>query len=113
VVAVGGVGIGTVAQFEFDFAEIAVRAVQHLPALVRSDGGGELVVESDELKLGVEEAAEGAGGADAAGGTEVRVPEMLDADPGAEAKKDDDGTCKLLAGNAGEEGEAGGDAADP
>ena len=60
-----------------------------------------------------EEAAEGAGGADAAGGTEFRVPEMLDADPGAEAKKDDDGTCKLLAGNAGEEGEAGGDAADP
>ena len=114
VVAVGGVGIGPARQLEFDFveAEIAVGMVQHLPALVRGDGGGEIIVESDELKLGVEAAAEGAGEDHAAGRIELGVPEVLDADPGAEAEENDDGTGKLLMRNAGEQREPGADAAE-
>ena len=113
-VAVGRVGIETVSQLEFDFveAEIAVGMVQHLPALVRGDGGGEIIVESRELKLGVEAAAEGAGEDHAAGRIEFGVPEMLDADPGAEAEENDDGTGKLLMRDGGEEREAGTDAAE-
>src|ERR1035437_9709579 len=115
VVAVGGVGIGTARQLEFDFveAEIAVRAVQHFPALVRGDGGGEIIGESRELKLGVEAAAEGAGEDHAAGRIEFGVPEVLDADPGAKAEENDDGTGKLLLRNAGEQRESGADAAEP
>src|ERR1035437_5112283 len=114
VVAVGGVGIETVSQLEFDFveAEIAVGMVQHLPALVRRGGGGKIVAESDQLELSVEEAAEGAAEDQAAGRIEFGVSEMLDANPGAEAEEENDRAYKLLMRDAGEQREAGTDAAE-
>ena len=68
--------------------------VQHLPALVRRDGGGEIVVEGDEPEPGVEDVAEGAGEENAAGRIEFRVSEMLDADAGADAKEDNNDAGK-------------------
>ena len=105
-------GIETVSQLEFDFVEteVTVGTVQHLPALVRGRGGGKTITESDQLELGVKQAAEGAAEDHAAGRIEFGVPEMLDADPGAEAEEQDDGAGELLMRDAGEQREAGTDA---
>jgi hypothetical protein len=71
-------------------AELAIAALEDIPGIVGSGGGGQAFLEALDGDVGVEEPAESAVDEEAAGDAELDVTQVLDADPGGHAKRQDD-----------------------
>ena len=98
VVTVRGVRVETASGFESNFIEpeLAVRMLEDFPALCWCNGSGQVVTEHAELELGVQKAAEVSTENKAAGHSELRISEVLDANPSSGTKENDDRSSKTL-----------------
>ena len=98
VMTVHSVGVETAAEFESNFieAELAVSMFEDFPALIWCNGRSQVVTERAELELGVQAATKGSSENNPAGHSELRVSEVLDANPSSSAEENDDRSSRTL-----------------
>jgi hypothetical protein len=98
VATVRGVRVETASGFESNFIEpeLGVRMLEDFPALLWCNGSGQVVTEHAELELGVQKAAEVSTENKAAGHSELRISEVLDANPSSSAEENDNRSSKTL-----------------
>ena len=95
---VRSVGVETAYEFESNFieSELAVSMLEDFPALIWCNSRSQVVTECAELELGVQLAAEVSSENQAAGHFELRVSELLDANPSSGAEENDNRPSKTL-----------------
>jgi hypothetical protein len=98
VVAVRGVGIETVCDFESNFVEteFAVSTLENFPALLWRGGSGQVLTERAELKFGVQGAPEVSSKNQAAGHFKFSISKVLNSNKNASAEENDDQSSKTL-----------------
>jgi hypothetical protein len=98
VMTVCSVGVELTTEFESDFieTELAVSILQDFPALIRCAGCSQFVSERAELELGFQLAAEVSAKNHTAGHVELRISEVLNSNPNANAKENGNYSAKTL-----------------
>jgi hypothetical protein len=98
VMTVRSVSVEAASEFESNFieAELAVSMLEDFPALVWCSGSSHVFTERAELELGVQVTAELSSENHAASHFELRVSEVLDANPSSDAEENDNWPSKTL-----------------